>query len=484
MSFTKLNLRSKLTNAIRYILIITLSFLTFMYKYEYPQWLFWDENYHISAAEKYIRHIAFVEPHPPLGKLFIALWEKIVNPNKNIDKAYFVNTDYIREVPLQYSFKGVRFFPALFGALWGILFFLILITLTKNYFLSFVFSLAYIFDNALIVHFRWAMLDSILIFWILFTLYFFFKAIYAHQNLERKKYYILTGVWIALTTATKLNWLFLILLFLPLMKKSIQNALISILISILTFLSIFYIHFFLSDNINPTLKPALPSYYKQIVEQHKNKNPLYTPFLTYIYIKAGINYHEGVPKFQGYLSEWENGSLPMDWPLGIKSINYRWEKTADGKVKYLYLQANPVVRLIWLVGVILWLSLTITSFIFSPLLKPNQLTKSYIYNISILTLLYTAYMGGMILIPRVMYLYHYFPALIISVLISGTVASLLVKIYKISHNIQKLILVTLWFLIIAWWYIYSPLTYFKPISEKYFNKINIFKLWYLKPIKN
>ena len=51
--------------------------------YGQPSSLFWDENYHIASAERYLQGKFFMEPHPGLGKMFIALGELILHPNDN-----------------------------------------------------------------------------------------------------------------------------------------------------------------------------------------------------------------------------------------------------------------------------------------------------------------------------------------------------------------------------------------------------------------
>ena len=90
--------------------------------YDYPPSVFWDENYHIASAEKYLTGVMFMEAHPPLGKLFVALGEYIIHPNDSINKSDFTQTDYIKDFPAGYSFAGVRFFSALFAWLSAIVF--------------------------------------------------------------------------------------------------------------------------------------------------------------------------------------------------------------------------------------------------------------------------------------------------------------------------------------------------------------------------
>ena len=138
--------------------ILLIGYFTLFQNYQNPPKQFWDENYHIASAQKYIDGVMFMEPHPPLGKLLIAFGEKIINPNKNIDKSGFDKTDYIRKFPKNLSYEGYRFFPTLFAWLNSVLFFYILVYLIKNRFLAFLFTSLYLFDNAVIVHSRSAML--------------------------------------------------------------------------------------------------------------------------------------------------------------------------------------------------------------------------------------------------------------------------------------------------------------------------------------
>src|SRR3989338_173836 len=151
-------------------LVLAFSFFTYFVKYNYPPAVFWDENYHIASAQKYIDGAMFMEVHPPLGKLFIAFGEYLIQPNKNLDTGKFSETDYIKNFPENYSFAGVRFFPSLFAWLSALVFFFILYFLSKNPHLSAIFASLYIFDNALIVHSRGAMVEGSHLFFILLSI--------------------------------------------------------------------------------------------------------------------------------------------------------------------------------------------------------------------------------------------------------------------------------------------------------------------------
>ena len=91
--------------------VILLSYFTYFHRYWEPQAVFWDENYHIASAQKYLHGIYFMEQHPPLGKLLIALGEKMLHPNEKTDQ--FIGTDYGTDFAAGFSFAGYRFFSAL-----------------------------------------------------------------------------------------------------------------------------------------------------------------------------------------------------------------------------------------------------------------------------------------------------------------------------------------------------------------------------------
>src|SRR5919197_1505049 len=52
--------------------IAVVAFAVYVHRYEYPPALFWDENYHIASAQKYLNGVFYMEPNPTLGKLLLA----------------------------------------------------------------------------------------------------------------------------------------------------------------------------------------------------------------------------------------------------------------------------------------------------------------------------------------------------------------------------------------------------------------------------
>jgi dolichyl-phosphate-mannose--protein O-mannosyl transferase len=471
-------------------IVLAIAYITYFHNYHLPAAVFWDENYHIASAQKYLAGIMYMEPHPPLGKLFIALGEYLLNPNKGIDLTSFVQTDYIKVFPQGYSFAGVRFFPTLFATGCALLFFLILFKISQNTHLSFWFSSLFLFENGLIVHFRSAMLESTQLFFMLAALLHFLWV------LDKKdlsfKHYAWLGLWIGLGLAVKVNGLILILLFPFLFGYEHKDHLKSVVLiakdgflkalafsgTIMAVLLIFfYIHTSLGTSLAKHFDYKASSEYKEVITKGQAANLSHFPLMlkdNFLFMKA---YSAGVPRYDA-CKPGENGSLSTTWPFGNKSINYRWEKK-DGKTLYLYLQGNPLIWFSGILGVILSLSLII-SYGISEQKTPH---KRLFFILSFLTFVYVSYMIVMFNIERVMYLYHYFIPLVFSLFIFFAVVN-----YIYHHSIackHKIFYVAIGLFVveIVWTYLFfSPLTYYKPLSTLEFMDRVWFDFWKLAPI--
>ena len=193
-------------------IVLAVSYFTYFKNYDYPPSVFWDENYHIASAEKYLQNVMFMEPHPPLGKLFVALGEHLIHPNDGINKSGFTQTDYIKDFPAGYSFAGVRFFSALFAWFSALVFFFILYFIFKNPHTTLLFSSLYIFENALITHSRAAMLEGSHLFFILLAVLFFVYLIRKKSKITLLNYLIF-GALTGLTVSVKATGAIVFFLF-------------------------------------------------------------------------------------------------------------------------------------------------------------------------------------------------------------------------------------------------------------------------------
>lgn len=480
--------------------LLLAAILTYCTLYGAPYSLFWDENYHIASAEKYLAGTMFMEPHPPLGKMLIAAGEAIINPNDGLDKSSFIKTDYLSgtDLPSGFRFTGFRFMSVLMTALSVLFLYGILQRITRHRFVAAAFTSLMIFDNALVVHSRSAMLEGIQLFFILAGLYYFVRTVTSGKRILLRQYALL-GVFIGLATSVKVNGAILLLLMVMLygvdqwenirqwrFAALLQRLLVTIpagsIPIVLVILATFYLHIGLGTEIvnNRTYK-ASPEYLNLI---RKGETFSLAAF------RAGMKdnwrymseYADGVPRLD-VCKPGENGSAVTSWPLGAKTISYRWSKdTYDDVVKtdYTYLISNPIVWLSALLGIILSLGLIISKFVYG---NPDKDRPLFLW-ICTFTGLYVSYMIAMLQIERVMYLYHYLVPLIFAIINLGLVFNYIYRAEIIANNRHTLInLGGFVLLVIAVFTFFSPLTYSFPITADQFELRDWFTFWKLEVIR-
>ncbi len=468
--------------------VLLIAFATYFANYYNPAAVFWDENYHIASAQKYLEGVMYMEPHPPLGKLFIALGEWILHPNAGLDLTYFTQTDYIKHFPKGYSWAGVRLFPALFGTFSGLLFFLILYRISRHAELSFLFSSLYLFENGFILQSRSAMLESTQIFFIFATVLYFLVI------LDREKigyrHYFGFGILMGLSLMVKANGLILILLYPALFlyrvkwdhgrlkalwRFVVDGAVIVLGMAIVT-VAVFYVHFALGQKLAKKHYSASSQYVK-VIQEHETANPANFPLMMKDNFRYMKNYSKGVPRYNP-CKKGENGSLAVTWPFINKTINYRWSKK-DGKVSYLYLMGNPVIWFSVVLAVIVATALMLAHFVFGLQIADRRL----FFLIGTFLAIYYSYMITMFNIERVMYLYHYFIPLF-----TGTFVLFTLFVYLFKPSIESgsrllMFAVTLFAaeIVLTYWF-FGPFTYYKPLSTMEFLQRQWFDFWKLKPV--
>ncbi len=465
---------------------VALSFFTFFWRYWQPPYVFWDENYHIASAQKYIHGVYFMEQHPPLGKLLVALGEVMLHPNDKTDQ--FLGTDYGTNFPPGFSFVGYRFFSALLSWWAAPLFFLIFYWITRrNPLAACLLSFLYIFDTALIVHSRGAMLEGPLLFFTALLILTFFLL----YDLPQKRstfiwLSVLFGVALGLALTTKVLALIFILLIPPLlwkMRKRMDRIGAFLGISFAAFLlvycSVWEIHFSLGKTINPQLPDQgyyqASDQYKAILTARRTSSFFAFPVLLRDSLKFVTHYNNGAPRLD-LCKEDENGSPWFFWPLGARTINYRWETPGDGNYRYLYLVPNPVIWGAAFIGLALAASMLLAQVFFPPK-KPLQRP----FLLAVFLGIYICFFIAVSRIDRVMYLYHYFIPLQISFVLLGLVYE---ELQTVGRRIITLDGRTTGLMVLAGamflgFLAYRPFAYYQPMSDAQVTRRAIVPLWEL-----
>ncbi len=447
--------------------------------------MFWDENYHIASAQKYLNGVYFMEQHPPLGKLLAAAGEKLLHPNARTDQ--FIGTDYATNFPNDFSFAGYRFFSALLGWLSAPLLFLIFLILTKRPLAASLLSFLYVFDNALIVHLRGAMLEGPLMFFSVLTILGFFLVLEWRDQPKRFLWAsLLFGASFGAVATTKVLGLALILLvpaaliaLRPNWTRIWQCTSLFIGSFLVIYVAVWQIHFALGSRIVPTLPDAgwyqASPGYRQILQTHRNGSIAAFPIELLDSWKFVGHYNAGAPRLDLCKAD-ENGSPPFLWPLGARTINYRWE-TPDGKqYRYLYLQSNPVVWLSVLGAVLLSAALLISS-----LLLPDARPLKHGYLLLVFTGIYVSYMIAVTMITRVLYLYHYFTPLLLGFILIGLLYMEIDRFWRwqLTESRKSVLLMIFAGLIFVAFQFYSPLTYYEPLTDAQFKLRSVLPVWEL-----
>jgi dolichyl-phosphate-mannose--protein O-mannosyl transferase len=467
--------------------VLLLSFLTYFHNFENPQGFYWDENYHIASAQKYQNGIFYMQQHPPLGKLLIALGEELLDASAN-DEQFISTSKATGNFSDGFSITGYRVIPVFLAWMTAPLLFLVFLLLTRSPLIATLLSFLYVFDNALIVQMRGAMLEGSLLFFLVLTILCFLLLI--EKKLSQNAFRVLSilfGIALACTALTKLTGLILILLvpaliysFLPKRDKIKHFLLLAGIGFLVIFIGVWQIHFSLGKTVNPELSRkgwhGASEEVQSIVREGRQLSPASFPIMLQNSLRYTASFNHGVPKLD-LCKPGENGSPFFLWPFGARSINYRWSSAGELGKRYLYLQANPVVWLIGLLSVVVAAALLICP-LFCPLKK--KLTHPFL--LTTFLGLYVSYMLAISQLDRVMYLYHYFPPLLFSFLLFAIVLMEAKQIlgWKLNEENRVLLLMPLILLVFLAFLIYRPLTYFQPITDEALKQRSLLRIWNLK----
>jgi len=480
--------------------LLVLSLLVYMTNYTSPQSLFWDENYHVPNAQKHIDGMMYMEPHPPLGKMLMAVGEVFFGGNEGINKQALLETDYLTgdAAPPTMTYKGYRWPTVVMMAFSAVFFYGIINCITRRAWLAAAFTSMVIFDNALVVHARAAHLDGIQLFFMLAELYFFVRMVTSGKKITLWDYALL-GTFIGLATSVKatsaIELLLLAMLFIVDQWNNIKQwnwqALIQriavtvpagVIPAVAIFLGVFYIHIGMGTQVvaNKTYK-ASPEYLNQIRMGDTWSFKTFSLGMRDNW-KFMSEYADGVPRLDLCKPD-ENGSYALGWPLSNKTISYRWDRNVeDGKVivKYKYLIGNPIVWFSVIGGIFLSIGLIISRYVYNNPVKDEKL----FYWICAFSGLYVAYMVAILQIERVMYLYHYFIPLIFGAINLALTYTYIYRDEVIANNKHTIINTTLFaVLVIAVFAFFSPFTYSFGLTEDQFEMRNWFDFWKLQVVR-
>lgn len=477
--------------------VLLFSWLVYFFAYDTQQNIIWDENYHLTSAQRYIEGVAHFEAHPPLGKMLIAAGEMLADKNADIDKHRLVFDKYISgdDLPEGFSFFGMRLMSTVFGFLSCVVFYFIALRLTRKTLYAMFLSSLFIFENAFAVHFRAAHLDAFQLF---FVLLFLLNIITYWLSLKPVKswQYAWLGCLCGLAIMVKVNAVVLAVFFIFLFFKEsgyiyriksidliffaqlLKKALSAFLGAAAVVTCVFYVSVLMTDQLPDQSSPIYtkdttfmsPVYFEYLQGKRALDIEVLSTAISdyYTFMKSE---HLGVATLD-LDSPIETGSPVWMWPFEQRNINYRWDST-NGSTRYVQLAGN---HLGWAFG-LLAISLALAFIIYHRLfgLKLTEHGKNIYQLLEVFIVAYLAFMAlhWWLSEQRVMYLYHYFIGLLFSYIVFVLVFLLCAEI---SHRFARQSYKTVVILAIAiagCFYYVAPLTYSLPLDKAACERQNI-----------
>ncbi|UDF05385.1 phospholipid carrier-dependent glycosyltransferase [Asticcacaulis sp. AND118] len=461
-----------------------------------PRQAFWDESYYVTALERYEGHVASYASHPPLGFMLMKVGRDIVGDADAVDSRFLADikkTD-TRKIPDGYSFTGVRLMGGLFGAVGAVLFYLICLTITREAFSAAIFSLLYVFENALIVHFRAGHLDPFQITFALGGILVWLRA-FCDPKKDSWKHAALFGALIGLSFMVKVNTLVLLALpgftalrdlirsrwpmdrtvgHIAAKAAAVSGAFAAIVVSI------FVLHT-LVNPVAPDFKsdagrkdlPYITEPYKAWLEK---RGPL-TPQVLYDATNGYFGFMNN--DFTGIVKTEKNGSNPALWPVMHKTITYRWDSN-KGRTSYVQMAGNLFN---WTVGGLALIAALVLlaqrAFQKKPWLDTHEMDV-----MAAVLGMWGVFMGIHIWLgtQRVMYIYHYFAALLLSFMLLPLLYQVLKSRFTWIEKQKDYVLGAVCLGAAAGFIWISPLTYHQPLTRSECEARNIpFKLVRCEP---
>ena len=492
-SFVK-TLANKLWNAddqtLRWVLgllIIILAGFNFVRDLNNPPHAFWDESYYVTAAERYKDATAQYASHPPLAFMFMNLGRVATGDrNAHLDTHFIAEVKKLdtRAVPKGYDFTGIRLPSALFAVIGALLFYLIVLNLTREAFEAFVFALLFVFENAYIVHFRAAHLDS---YQMTFTLGSILVWLFTFAREPKRPLltYALFGILCGLSFMTKVNSLVMLFLAgLSLLRAlwidRTRQVLLQCLARGATAATAFAAMIVLVFTLHVALNPNAPDpktksgdkdlrYMGQVYQDYlHHKRPL-SPAVVW---DATAGYYSYMKHdFVGEIKTESNGSQAILWPAMNKIINYRWD--FDGKrTAYTQMIGNPVNWTLAALGIIGAAALILTRRV--RRLESERGNEDYdrleaLFAMYLVFWVFHIWLGT----QRVMYIYHYFIGLALSFLLLPLVFKIIARKFAFVDKHRFVILCGLSVIIAAGYLWIAPLTYHQMMTREQCEMHNI-----------
>lgn len=453
------------------VLLVT-SFFTRFFWIGRPADVVWDEQHFARYAQAYFQGRYFFDVQPPLGHLILFSALKMAHAHPG-DFDFVAGLPY----PANYPYIAARFIPALAGALLPLIIFFVARALLFSNAASFFAGMLVVLDNAILSESHFALID-------IFVPFFGFSALLAFLWHRKRERFSVSWWWTLLATAflaglaVSVKWtgagslaVMGIAGLMDLARRKglaafVTEAAVLCTIAAAVYVSVFAVHFkllprggignaFMSPEFRSTLAGTPESMRTEIHHPGfwRKFEELNEKILAYNANRTIIS---------------SDSSRFYLWPTGRKQI-YFWVDRADSRNR-IAMRANPVVWFFALDGMVAGVLFGIIRRKgIGRLLRESEAWREKFFSLAFLFAIYLVNWLPFLAIKRDMYLYHYFTALIASLLIATFFAFELLPAIGLSREPQGQPMVSEWLyggvllLAACGFIVNSPLSYgFRP----------------------
>ncbi len=455
------------------VALLLASFFLHFWGLEYPSEVVFDEVHFGKLAGFYFSGNYSFDIHPPLGKLIIAAGGYLTGFNPGFT---------FETIGLKYldsSYYGMRFFPALLGSLLPLIIYLVIRKLGGSRKIGILGMILLIFENSLLVQSRIILFDIFILF---FGLCGFLFYLYSREQKNRSRkftYLIISGLFLGASFTVKLTglvfWFLVFLLSLISLLRHLDHSRTKIkptlififsliVIPIAFYISIFAIHF-----------PLLPysgvgdAFMSQRFQSTLINNVNYKPDVQMGFVEKFAELNKEMLAANSRITA--NHSYSIKWyemPIMGRPIYY-WNKADGNTMARIYLLGNVFVWWLVLVGMFCLIGIMVFSFV--------KRRRIYFLKREFIIVLTAGYLLNWLIfafMSRAIFLYHYFPSLVLGIILFCLVFEK--RLVNKKSRSRYFYWVIIGFVIFGFLF-FSPLTYGWQLDENTYSLLAWFSSW-------
>lgn len=436
------------------LILAILSGVTRFLFFGHPSTIIFDEAYFGKYASTYITGEYHFDSHPPLGKQLIWLAGQIGGMKEDPTDYSTIGNDFDDRARFWY-----RLLPAIAGTLLPLIIFLLLLSFRVSRGGAFLGGALVILENSLLVQSRFVSLDSMLLLFG-FTSLLFYSMYKRTLGRARSTYLVLSAVLSALTFGIKWTGLAfpLTIVLFELLATFDKNTFFSsarviirftavyAVIGLILYTIIFYFHFAYLTQSGPGNAFMTDRFQKTLQGNQYTDDPDITSqgFLgKYLELNMKmLEINRSMTATHPYSSKW------YTWPIMQRSVFYWQGQGESDNNRYLYFLGNPFIY---------WFgTLSIGFLAWRVIFRKTRQKLGLVILIG-----FFANFIPYSFIDRVMFAYHYQPALVFSILATCWVFE---NWAEDKERVSTMTVILL--LCLVSFIFFSPLTYGTNLSEE------------------